>query len=280
MLIEVVQRGGRPVPLKIARRGVDVRVDRHQPALDQVGLGRPRHPDGDVGLAHAEIGIVVADDQRDADVGMALHEVRQLGDEPDRGPFWAYVRVTSLQIQPHEITQALGVEPDESHDIGNTNPYSLRAYKWSMWSKYLVLDDAVPLGTEALTAAIEALGGGLADRLGELGRTSCEVDLSVVQELDEESDLGIPLTAAAIGWLARAGAYLDILRAVKDRVKVPVCAYQVSGEYAMIKAAAQNGWLDGDKAMMESLLAFKRAGADGILTYFAPVVAEKLKKAR
>ena len=133
-----------------------------------------------------------------------------LSDGPDRGPFWAYVRVTSFQIQPHEITQALGVEPDESHDIGNTNPYSLRAYKWSMWSKYLVLDDAVPLGTEALTAAIEALGGGLADRLGELGRTSCEVDLSVVQELDEESDLGIPLTAAAIGWLARAGAYLDI----------------------------------------------------------------------
>ena len=83
-------------------------------------------------------------------------------------------------------------------------------YKWSTWSRYLVLDDAVPWGTEALTAAIEALGGGLADRLGELGRTSCEVDLSVVQELDEESDLGIPLTAAAIGWLARAGAYLDI----------------------------------------------------------------------
>jgi porphobilinogen synthase len=63
---------------------------------------------------------------------------------------------------------------------------------------------------------------------------------------------------------------------VKDAFAVPTFAYQVSGEYAMITAAAQNGWLDGDKAMMESLTAFKRAGADGILTYFAPRVAERL----
>ncbi|QFU16602.1 porphobilinogen synthase [Microvirga thermotolerans] len=71
--------------------------------------------------------------------------------------------------------------------------------------------------------------------------------------------------------------YLDIVRRVKDTFAVPTFAYQVSGEYAMIQAAAANGWLDGDKAMMESLLAFKRAGADGILTYFAPRIAEKLK---
>jgi len=71
--------------------------------------------------------------------------------------------------------------------------------------------------------------------------------------------------------------YLDIVRRVKDTFAVPTFAYQVSGEYAMIQAAAANGWLDGEKAMMESLLAFKRAGADGILTYFAPRVAEKLK---
>jgi porphobilinogen synthase len=70
--------------------------------------------------------------------------------------------------------------------------------------------------------------------------------------------------------------YLDIVRRVKETFAVPTFAYQVSGEYAMIMAAAQNGWLDGDKAMMESLTAFKRAGADGILTYFAPRVAEKL----
>ncbi|HYI90162.1 MAG TPA: porphobilinogen synthase, partial [Beijerinckiaceae bacterium] len=71
--------------------------------------------------------------------------------------------------------------------------------------------------------------------------------------------------------------YLDIVRRLKDAFAVPTFAYQVSGEYAMIEAAARNGWLDGERAMMESLLAFKRAGADGILTYFAPRAAERLK---
>ncbi|MBX9618631.1 MAG: porphobilinogen synthase [Hyphomicrobiales bacterium] len=71
--------------------------------------------------------------------------------------------------------------------------------------------------------------------------------------------------------------YLDIVRRLKDNFKVPVFAYQVSGEYAMIQAAAERGWLDGERAMMESLQAFKRAGADGILTYFAPVIAERLR---
>ncbi|GAC1339943.1 MAG: porphobilinogen synthase [Beijerinckiaceae bacterium] len=72
--------------------------------------------------------------------------------------------------------------------------------------------------------------------------------------------------------------YLDIVRRVKDAFGHPTFAYQVSGEYSMIMAAAQNGWLDGDKAMLESLLAFKRAGADGVLTYFALRVAEMLRK--
>jgi porphobilinogen synthase len=71
--------------------------------------------------------------------------------------------------------------------------------------------------------------------------------------------------------------YLDVLRRIKDTFAMPTFAYQVSGEYAMIMAAAQNGWLDGDRAMMESLIAFKRAGACGVLTYFAPRVAEKLR---
>ncbi|MCR4268115.1 porphobilinogen synthase [Nitratireductor sp. ZSWI3] len=70
--------------------------------------------------------------------------------------------------------------------------------------------------------------------------------------------------------------YLDIVRRLKDAFGVPTFAYQVSGEYSMIKAAAANGWIDGERAMMESLLAFKRAGCDGILTYFAPEVAERL----
>jgi porphobilinogen synthase len=72
--------------------------------------------------------------------------------------------------------------------------------------------------------------------------------------------------------------YLDVLRRVKDTFAMPTFAYQVSGEYAMIVAAANNGWIDGERAMMESLLAFKRAGADGILTYFAPQAAERVQK--
>jgi porphobilinogen synthase len=71
--------------------------------------------------------------------------------------------------------------------------------------------------------------------------------------------------------------YLDIMQRVKSTFSMPTFAYQVSGEYAMIQAAAQNGWLDGDRAMVESLIAFKRAGCDGVLTYFAPRMAKKLK---
>ncbi|HVK93467.1 MAG TPA: porphobilinogen synthase [Noviherbaspirillum sp.] len=71
--------------------------------------------------------------------------------------------------------------------------------------------------------------------------------------------------------------YLDIVRRVKDEFKMPTFAYQVSGEYAMIKAAAQNGWLDHDRTMMEAMLSFKRAGADGVLTYFARDIARHLK---
>jgi len=72
--------------------------------------------------------------------------------------------------------------------------------------------------------------------------------------------------------------YLDVVRRVKDEFRMPTFAYQVSGEYAMLKAAAQNGWLDHDAVMMESLLAFKRAGADGVLTYFARDAARLLQR--
>jgi porphobilinogen synthase len=97
---------------------------------------------------------------------------------------------------------------------------------------------------------------------------SDEALVEVAQDIEEGADMvmvkpGLP--------------YLDIIRRVKDNFTIPTFAYQVSGEYAMIMAAALNGWLDGDKAMMESLLAFKRAGADGILTYFAPRAARKLR---
>ena len=70
--------------------------------------------------------------------------------------------------------------------------------------------------------------------------------------------------------------YLDIIRRVKDTFAVPTYAFQVSGEYAMIQAAAQNGWIDGDRVMLESLMSFKRAGANGIITYFAERAAQAL----
>jgi porphobilinogen synthase len=72
--------------------------------------------------------------------------------------------------------------------------------------------------------------------------------------------------------------YLDIVRRVRERFGVPTFAYQVSGEYAMIMAAVRNGWLDHDRAMMESLIGFKRAGCAGVLTYFAPAAAAVLGK--
>jgi porphobilinogen synthase len=72
--------------------------------------------------------------------------------------------------------------------------------------------------------------------------------------------------------------YLDILFRVKDTFGMPTFAYQVSGEYAMIMTAVERGFIDGDKAMIESLIAFKRAGADAVLTYFAPRVAKRLKE--
>ena len=90
----------------------------------------------------------------------------------------------------------------------------------------------------------------------------------VARDLDEGADMvmvkpGMP--------------YLDICRRVKDAFAVPTFAYQVSGEYAMIRAAAGNGWIDGEKAMMESLVAFRRSGCDGVLTYFAPAAAALIR---
>ena len=91
-------------------------------------------------------------------------------------------------------------------------------------------------------------------------------------------EVALDLAEGADSVMVKPGLpYLDIIRRVKDEFGVPTFAYQVSGEYAMIEAAARNGWLDGERAMAESLLAFKRAGADGVLTYYAPRVAERLR---
>jgi porphobilinogen synthase len=91
-------------------------------------------------------------------------------------------------------------------------------------------------------------------------------------------EVGLDIAEGADMVMVKPGMpYLDIVRRVKDTFGVPTFAYQVSGEYAMLMAAAANGWLEGDKVMLESLMAFKRAGADGVLTYFAPRAARLLK---
>nr|WP_209008046.1 porphobilinogen synthase [Roseibium litorale] len=102
-----------------------------------------------------------------------------------------------------------------------------------------------------------------------------QMDYGNADEALREAELDIAEGADMV--MVKPGMpYLDIVTRIKDTFRVPTYAYQVSGEYAMIAAAAGNGWIDGQKAMIESLMAFKRAGADGILTYFAPQVAEIL----
>jgi len=92
-------------------------------------------------------------------------------------------------------------------------------------------------------------------------------------------EVGMDLQEGADMVMVKPGMpYLDIVRRVKDEFKAPTFVYQVSGEYAMLKAAAQNGWLNEKECVLEALLAFKRAGADGILTYFALDAAKWLKK--
>ena len=118
---------------------------------------------------------------------------------------------------------------------------------------------------------------GSAANLGKSDKKTYQMDPGNTDEALRE--VGLDIAEGADMVMVKPGMpYLDIVRRVKDEFKVPTFAYQVSGEYAMLKAAAQNGWLDHDAVMMESLLAFKRAGADGILTYFAMDAAKKLKQ--
>jgi porphobilinogen synthase len=118
--------------------------------------------------------------------------------------------------------------------------------------------------------------GSNATLLGD--KRTYQMDPANTEEAVREVELDIAEGADMV--MVKPGLpYLDVLQRVKDVFGMPTFAYQVSGEYAMIMAAAGNGWLDGDKAMMETLIAFKRAGADGVLTYFAAKAAEKLRKA-
>ena len=118
---------------------------------------------------------------------------------------------------------------------------------------------------------------GSAGNLGKGNKYTYQMDPANSDEALRE--VAIDIAEGADMVMVKPGMpYLDIVRRVKDEFRVPTFAYQVSGEYAMLKAAAQNGWLDHDAAMMESLLAFKRAGADGVLTYFALDAARLLRQ--
>ena len=117
---------------------------------------------------------------------------------------------------------------------------------------------------------------GSSANLGKADKNTYQMDPANTDEALREVALDLQEGADMV--MVKPGMpYLDVVRRVKDEFKVPTFAYQVSGEYVMLKAAAQNGWLDHDKVMMESMMAFKRAGADGVLTYFALDVARKLK---
>ncbi len=117
---------------------------------------------------------------------------------------------------------------------------------------------------------------GSSANLGKSNKQTYQMDPANSDEALREVALDIAEGADMV--MVKPGMpYLDIVRRVKDEFRIPTFAYQVSGEYSMIKAAAKNGWLDHDKAMMEAMLAFKRAGADGVLTYFARDVARLLK---
>ncbi|MFP5390349.1 MAG: porphobilinogen synthase [Gammaproteobacteria bacterium] len=118
---------------------------------------------------------------------------------------------------------------------------------------------------------------GSAGNLGKSDKNTYQMDPANSDEALRE--VALDLSEGADMVMVKPGMpYLDIVRRVKDEFKVPTFAYQVSGEYAMLKAAAQNGWLDHDKVMMEAMMAFKRAGADGVLTYFALDIARLLKQ--
>jgi porphobilinogen synthase len=119
---------------------------------------------------------------------------------------------------------------------------------------------------------------GSAAALGQGNKYTYQMDPANTDEALREVALDLEEGADMV--MVKPGMpYLDIVRRVKDEFKAPTFVYQVSGEYAMLKAAFQNGWLDEDKCVLEALIAFKRAGADGVLTYFALDAARRLARA-
>ncbi|MFZ2868576.1 MAG: porphobilinogen synthase [Zavarzinia sp.] len=149
----------------------------------------------------------------------------------------------------------------------------------------LALDDAGHADVQICAYAAKYASGfygpfrdavGSAANLGQGDKRTYQMDPANADEALRE--VALDLAEGADMVMVKPGMpYLDIIRRVKDTFGAPTFAYQVSGEYAMLQAAARNGWLDGTKVMMESLLSFKRAGADAILTYFAPEAAKLLR---
>ena len=120
---------------------------------------------------------------------------------------------------------------------------------------------------------------GSAKNLGKADKKTYQMDYANTDEALRE--VGLDISEGADMVMVKPGMpYLDVVRRVKEEFNYPTYVYQVSGEYAMLKAAAQNGWLDHDAVMMESLMAFKRAGANGILTYFALEAARLIKASK
>ncbi len=147
------------------------------------------------------------------------------------------------------------------------------------------LDQAGLIHTRIMSYAAKyasAFYGPFRDALGNLG--SLKGDKKTYQMDPANSDealreVAMDIAEGADMVMVKPGMpYLDIIRRVRERFEMPTFAYQVSGEYAMIMAAARNGWIDEERAMMESLMAFKRAGCNGVLTYFAPAAAKLLRR--
>jgi porphobilinogen synthase len=150
-------------------------------------------------------------------------------------------------------------------------------------SGYIVNDSTVAVLAEQALVQAEAGVDIFRDAVGSaknLGKSDKKVYQMDPGNSDEAlREVALDLAEGADMVMVKPGMpYLDIVRRVKDEFRVPTFAYQVSGEYAMLKAAAANGWLDHDAVMMEALLAFRRAGADGVLSYFALDAARLLRK--
>jgi len=183
------------------------------------------------------------------------------------------VDVLVKQAVSHAVAGADVVAPSDMMDgrIGEIRD----ALEWAGYVNTLILAYSAKYASSFYGPFRDAVGS--AGNLGGGNKYSYQMDPANSDEALRE--VGLDLQEGADMVMVKPGMpYLDIIRRVKGEFAVPVFAYQVSGEYAMLKAASQNGWLDEKQVVLESLLSFKRAGSDAILTYYAKVVAQWLKE--